>query len=435
MLLGHQLKILFSSIWHRSRIGTVLDYRIVSRQTYVRCSRLGFIKRNECFVHRACQSSTETNLSANDLELFHATVQTYFFYQTFMKILVTGGCGFIGSNLVRLLIEQTDHTIVNCDKLTYAGNARSLSDVDSNARYQHVLTDIGDYQAVGEMIEQAAPDAIMHLAAESHVDRSIDGPGDFVQTNVVGTFNLLDQSRRYFDSLTSPQRDRFRFLHVSTDEVYGSLEETGLFSETTRYDPHSPYAATKACSDHLARAWCDTYGLPVIVTNCSNNYGPYQFPEKLIPLMIIKCLGDNPLPVYGTGANVRDWLYVEDHAKALLIALTEGTVGQTYNIGGNSERRNIDLVQSICNILDELRPRQDGAMYRDLITYVDDRPGHDFRYAIDSTKIRDELGWEPQHSLDVSLRKTVQWYLTNEPWWQEILAGTYQLERLGDSHA
>jgi len=349
-----------------------------------------------------------------------------------MKILVTGGCGFIGTNLVRHLLSGTDHHVVNLDKLTYAGNPNSLADVADSPRYEFVRADLADPKQVSEVVQQADPDAVMHLAAESHVDRSIDGPSEFIQTNVVGTFNLLDSSLRHYNGLSDDRRDRFRFLHVSTDEVYGSLGDTGMFTESTRYDPHSPYAATKACSDHLARAWQSTFQLPVVVTNCSNNYGPYQFPEKLIPLMIIKCVNEEPLPVYGEGLNVRDWLYVEDHARALVTALETGETGQTYNIGGNSERRNIDLVHAICEILDELNPRDGSKRHAELITYVTDRPGHDFRYAIDSSKIQNELDWKPQHSLEDCLRKTVRWYLDNPTWWQAILDGSYQLQRLGD---
>ncbi|TWT83905.1 dTDP-glucose 4,6-dehydratase 2 [Planctomycetes bacterium CA13] len=350
-----------------------------------------------------------------------------------MKILLTGGCGFIGTNLVRHLLAATDHHIVNLDKLTYAGNPHSLDDVVDSDRYEFVQADLADPALVGEVVKQADPDAVMHLAAESHVDRSIDGPSEFIQTNVVGTFNLLDSSLRHYNELAGDRREAFRFLHVSTDEVYGSLGETGMFTETTRYDPHSPYSATKAASDHLARAWKTTFGLPVIVTNCSNNYGPYQFPEKLLPLMIIKCLAEEPLPVYGKGLNVRDWLYVEDHAKALTTALLKGTPGETYNIGGNSERRNIDLVHAVIAILDEIRPRSNGKSYSELITYVTDRPGHDFRYAIDSSKIQKELGWQPERSLEECLRATVQWYLDNQSWWQDIMNGKYQLQRLGRS--
>jgi dTDP-glucose 4,6-dehydratase len=349
-----------------------------------------------------------------------------------MKILVTGGCGFIGTNLVRHLLSDTDHHVVNLDKLTYAGNPNSLADVADSPRYEFVRADLADPKRVSEVVQQADPDAVMHLAAESHVDRSIDGPSEFIQTNVVGTFNLLDSSLRHYNGLSDDRRDRFRFLHVSTDEVYGSLGDTGMFTESTRYDPHSPYAATKASSDHLARAWQSTFQLPVVVTNCSNNYGPYQFPEKLIPLMIIKCVNEEPLPVYGEGLNVRDWLYVEDHARALVTALETGETGQTYNIGGNSERRNIDLVHAICEILDEFNPRDGSKRHAELITYVTDRPGHDFRYAIDSSKIQNELDWKPQHSLEDCLRKTVRWYLDNPTWWQAILDGSYQLQRLGD---
>ena len=352
-----------------------------------------------------------------------------------MKILVTGGCGFIGTNLVRSLLKQTADEIVNLDKLTYAGNRNSLADVQDSPKYQFVRADLADAKTTHAVVREVQPDAVMHLAAESHVDRSIDGPSEFIQTNVVGTFNLLDASLRHWKDLSGERRERFRFLHVSTDEVYGSLGETGLFCETSRYDPHSPYAATKASSDHLARAWSTTFGLPVIVTNCSNNYGPYQFPEKLIPLMIIKCLGEETLPVYGQGLNVRDWLYVEDHAAALRTCLERGVPGETYNIGGNSERRNIDLVRAICEILDELRPRAGGAPHAELITFVADRPGHDFRYAIDSSKIQSELGWKPTHHLEEHLRSTVKWYLEHEQWWQDILSGKYQLQRLGEGNA
>jgi dTDP-glucose 4,6-dehydratase len=350
-----------------------------------------------------------------------------------MKILVTGGCGFIGSNLIRLLIAETNHRVINVDKLTYAGNPSSLADIADNPRYQWIGADIADPAVMNPIFDEHRPESVMHLAAESHVDRSIDGPSDFIQTNVVGTFCLLDAARRIYQAHEPKVQEKFRFLHVSTDEVYGSLGDEGFFSETTRYDPHSPYSATKAASDHLARAWKTTYGLPVVVTNCSNNYGPYQFPEKLIPLMVIKAIDEKPLPVYGKGLNVRDWLYVEDHARALITVLETGAVGETYNIGGNSERRNIDLVHSICDILDSERPRSNGSSYRDLITYVTDRPGHDFRYAIDSQKIQSELGWSPRYDLETSLAKTVRWYLDNAPWWKEILDGSYQMQRLGQS--
>lgn len=346
-------------------------------------------------------------------------------------ILVTGGCGFIGSNLVRYLHRETEHVIVNCDSLTYAGNRQSLRDLEDDSRYVWVDTDIADHAAVNDMVRHHQPDYVLHLAAESHVDRSIDGPGRFVQTNLVGTFNLLDACRNHFDNLDGTNgAEGFRFLHVSTDEVYGSLGESGKFTETSRYDPHSPYSATKAGSDHLARAWFDTYGFPVIVTNCSNNYGPYQFPEKLIPLMIIKCMSEQPLPVYGDGSNVRDWLFVEDHVRALWTAVSQGTPGETYNIGGDAEMSNLDLVHCICDTLDEIRARTSGT-YRDLITFVKDRPGHDFRYAIDFSKIRSELNWQPKQQFKTGLRATIQWYIDNENWWREILDGTYQMERLG----
>ena len=310
-----------------------------------------------------------------------------------MRILVTGGCGFIGANLVRYLINETDHHVINLDKLTYAGNPHSLNDIADSDRYEFVQADIADPTRIREVFETVDPDAVAHLAAESHVDRSIDGPSEFIQTNVVGTFNLLDSALAHYKQLDEDRKKSFRFLHVSTDEVYGSLGDTGMFSETTPYDPHSPYSATKAASDHLARAWKTTYGLPVLVTNCSNNYGPYQFPEKLLPVMIIKCMNEEPLPVYGKGLNVRDWLYVEDHVRALYTVLETGVPGETYNIGGNSERRNIDLVNALCEIMDDLHPRKSGGKHADLITYVTDRPGHDFRYAIDSSKIQSELNW------------------------------------------
>jgi len=348
-----------------------------------------------------------------------------------MRILVTGGCGFIGSNLVRHLIEDPDHSILNVDKLTYAGNPHSLADISDSPRYTFAQTDICDANTVAGLFDQFKPDWVMHLAAESHVDRSIDGPGEFVQTNVVGTFTLLQAARAYFEKLAGPARESFRFLHVSTDEVYGSLGAEGLFSETTPYDPHSPYSASKAASDHLARAWADTYGLPVLVTNCSNNYGPYQFPEKLIPVVILKALRGEPIPVYGKGENIRDWLYVGDHAEALHVVIAQGEVGQTYNIGGNNERQNIDLVRLLCGLLDELRPRTDGQSYAEQITFVTDRPGHDLRYAIDASKIKSQLGWTPRQDHTSGFRKTVQWYLDNQPWIDRILSGDYRLERLG----
>ncbi len=350
-----------------------------------------------------------------------------------MKILVTGGAGFIGSNLVRHLLATPEHTVLNVDALTYAGNPHSLADLTQEPRYRFSQTDICDGPALANLFADFQPDWVMHLAAESHVDRSIDGPGAFIQTNVVGTFTLLQAARAHYESLTGEARERFRFLHVSTDEVYGSLGAEGLFTETTPYDPHSPYSASKAASDHLARAWADTYKLPVLVTNCSNNYGPYQFPEKLIPVVILKALRGDPIPVYGKGENIRDWLYVGDHADALHTVIAQGAIGETYNIGGNNERRNIDLVRLLCDLLDELRPRADGKAYADQITFVTDRPGHDLRYAIDATKIKTELGWTPKQDHTSGFRKTVQWYLDNEPWTEQILSGAYQLERLGQA--
>jgi len=348
-----------------------------------------------------------------------------------MKILITGGAGFIGSNLVRLLITTTEHSVLNVDSLTYAGNRRSLADLEQNPRYRFAQTDICDAAAIAGLFTEFKPDWVMHLAAESHVDRSIDGPGAFVQTNVVGTFSMLQAARGHFEKLTGPDKDAFRFLHVSTDEVYGSLGATGLFTEETPYDPHSPYSASKASSDHLARAWADTFKLPVLVTNCSNNYGPYQFPEKLIPVVILKALRGDPIPVYGKGDNIRDWLYVGDHAEALHTVVAKGRTGQTYNIGGNNERQNIDLVRLLCSLLDEFRPRPDGKKYDSQIAFVTDRPGHDLRYAIDATKIKRELGWTPKQDHSSGFRKTVQWYLDNEAWWKGILDGSYKLERLG----
>lgn len=348
-----------------------------------------------------------------------------------MKILVTGGAGFIGSNLVRALIREHGHEVLNVDALTYAGNLASLTDLAKDPRHRFVRADICDADAMQKLFADFAPDWVMHLAAESHVDRSIDGPGAFIQTNVVGTFTLLQAARAHFEKLSGPARERFRFLHVSTDEVYGSLGAEGLFTEETPYDPHSPYSASKASSDHLARAWADTYGLPVLVTNCSNNYGPFQFPEKLIPVVILKALRGDPIPVYGKGENIRDWLYVGDHAEALHTVIARGRPGQTYNIGGNNERRNIDLVRLLCGLLDELRPRADGRAYAEQITFVADRPGHDLRYAIDATKIQRELGWSPRQDHVSGFRKTVQWYLDNTAWTAGILNGSYKLERLG----
>ena len=347
-----------------------------------------------------------------------------------MRILVTGGAGFIGVNLVHLLVSA-GHQVLNFDKLTYAGNRDSLARLDGNAAHKFVVGDLCNADELAAAIQTFCPEWIMHLAAESHVDRSIDGPSQFVQTNIVGTFNLLQASRAYWQSLPQSQRDAFRFLHVSTDEVYGTLGDTGKFTESTPYDPHSPYSASKAASDHLARAWHHTYGLPVLVTNCSNNYGPYQFPEKLIPVVILNAIRGAPIPVYGQGSNVRDWLFVEDHCQALLSVLNRGSIGHTYNIGGNNELRNIDLVNLLCQILDELQPRPDSKSYSTQIRFVQDRPGHDLRYAIDASKITRELGWRPQQDRTSGFNRTVQWYLDNSPWWQGILSGDYQLSRLG----
>jgi dTDP-glucose 4,6-dehydratase len=349
-----------------------------------------------------------------------------------MTILVTGGAGFIGSNLVRHILGSSEHRVVNLDCLTYAGNLESLADVQGNPRYCFLKVDLCDAAAVRASIIDVDPDAVMHLAAESHVDRSIDGPGQFIQTNVLGTFQLLQATLDHHRGLDARRRRRFRFLHVSTDEVYGSLGlDDSAFTERTPYRPHSPYSASKAASDHLARAWHDTYGLPVLVTNCSNNYGPYQFPEKLIPVVILKCLREEEIPVYGAGQNVRDWLYVEDHCRALLRVLERGIPGSTYNIGGNNELANITLVRTLCEILDELHPRSDGRAYADQIKFVADRPGHDLRYAIDASKIREELGWRPLEQSATGFRKTVEWYLDNRDWWQRILSGDYELFRLG----
>jgi dTDP-glucose 4,6-dehydratase len=380
-----------------------------------------------------------------------------------MNILITGGAGFIGSNLVRMLIQETEHSVLNLDALTYAGNPYSLNDLADNPRYNFVQVDICDAAAVNAAFNDFQPDWVMHLAAESHVDRSIDGPGAFIQSNVIGTFNMLQAALAYWQRLPSSDelkskveevvhsgsetlnlgsklklkrkasKETFRFLHVSTDEVYGSLGAEGLFSETTPYDPHSPYSASKAASDHLARAWADTYGLPVLITNCSNNYGPYQFPEKLIPVVILKALRGEAIPVYGKGENIRDWLYVGDHADALYTVVSKGKIGETYNIGGYNERTNLDLVRLLCELLDEFQPRTEGKPYADQITFVTDRPGHDLRYAIDASKIKRELGWTPKQDHTSGFRKTVKWYLDNTDWTENILSGEYKLERLGKS--
>lgn len=346
-----------------------------------------------------------------------------------MKFLVTGGAGFIGSAVVRHIVQNTEHEVLNVDKLTYAGNLESLSSVADHPRYQFSQTDICDRTALDELFKSFQPDVVMHLAAESHVDRSISGPYAFIETNIIGTYQMLEASRTYWLTLDGSKKETFRFHHISTDEVYGDLEgTTDLFTETTSYSPSSPYSASKASSDHLVRAWNRTYGLPVLVTNCSNNYGPFHFPEKLIPLMILNALQAKPLPVYGNGQQIRDWLFVEDHARALFTVATQGVVGETYNIGGHNEKANIEVVHAICTLLEELAPNKpEGvAQYKDLITYVKDRPGHDVRYAIDATKIKNDLGWVPQESYETGLRKTGEWYLSNTEWVAHVQSGEYQ---------
>lgn len=347
-----------------------------------------------------------------------------------MRVLITGGAGFIGSAVARRYIETTEETILVLDKLTYAGNLNSLAPIAHNARYSFLHSDICDPAAVASAFDAFQPDVVMHLAAETHVDRSIDGPGQFIQTNVVGAFTMLDAALAYWRKLDAQRARAFRFMHISTDEVFGTLGAEGLFREDTPYAPNSPYSASKAGSDHLVRAWRETYGLPTIVTNCSNNYGPYHFPEKLIPLVVLNAIEGKPLPVYGKGENVRDWLYVDDHAAALMLVARKGKVGESYNVGGRNEMKNIDVVHSICDLLDEMRPRAQGS-YREQITFVHDRPGHDLRYAIDSAKIERELGWRPTETFETGLRKTVSWYLDNKPWWQAIRSGAYRGERLG----
>ncbi|EOX4427603.1 dTDP-glucose 4,6-dehydratase [Vibrio alginolyticus] len=351
-----------------------------------------------------------------------------------MKILVTGGAGFIGSAVIRHIIRDTQDTVINLDKLTYAGNLESLAEVSDSERYHFEHIDICQRDELDHVFAKHQPDLVMHLAAESHVDRSIDGPAAFIETNVMGTYHLLESARQYWSTLDEARKAAFRFHHISTDEVYGDLEGTDdLFTETTSYAPSSPYSASKASSDHLVRAWQRTYGFPTLVTNCSNNFGPYHFPEKLIPLMILNALDGKPLPVYGDGMQIRDWLFVEDHARALYKVVTEGEIGETYNIGGHNEKANIEVVKTICSLLEEFRPNKPEGVesYESLITYVEDRPGHDVRYAIDATKIAQELNWTPEETFESGIRKTVKWYLNNQQWWQRVLDGSYSLERLG----
>ena len=347
-------------------------------------------------------------------------------------IFITGGCGFIGSNFIQYILSNTEYrNVINLDKLTYAGNLNNLLDIQKDERYIFIQGDICDHNCVRNIFKEYIPNVVVHFAAESHVDRSIDGPQQFIQTNIIGTSVLLQESLDYYIHLNKSFRSKFKFHHISTDEVFGSLGEGGYFSESTAYDPSSPYSASKASSDHLVRAWHRTFGLPVTISNCSNNYGPYQFPEKLIPLMILNCLAEKPLPVYGTGENVRDWLYVQDHCDAINMVLQKGIVGETYNVGGNNEIQNIQIVRDICTILDEVKPAESGNSYHQLITFVKDRPGHDFRYAINSKKIQQDLGWHPQETFQSGLRKTIKWYLSNKAWWIETQENIYQQERLG----
>lgn len=348
-----------------------------------------------------------------------------------MKILVTGGAGFIGSAVIRNIIKNTDYKVLNVDKLTYAGNLESLKEIEESDRYEFSQTDICDSSAIEALFTSFSPDVVMHLAAESHVDRSIDGPDAFIKTNIMGTYTMLAAALKYFETLDQSKQKQFRFHHISTDEVYGSLGDEGLFTETTPYDPRSPYSASKASSDHLVSAWFHTYGLPVLITNCSNNYGPYHFPEKLIPLVALNALDEKPLPVYGKGDNIRDWLFVDDHAKALLTVVEKGIPGETYNVGGRNERTNLEVVKTICQTLDELKPRSNGKKYEELITFVKDRPGHDKRYAIDASKLENELDWKASENFDTGIKKTIQWYLDNAWWWAPIRENKYSGERLG----
>ena len=345
-----------------------------------------------------------------------------------MKIFVTGGCGFIGSNFIIQAINNYNYNILNFDKITYAGNPENLENYSNNSNYQFVNGDICDKNTLLQSLYSYEPDSVINFAAESHVDRSIDGPMDFIQTNIVGTATLLEAVRAYCEQ---SKRNDFKLLHISTDEVFGSLNNNGLFTEKTPYDPSSPYSASKASSDHLVRSWQKTYGLPTIITNCSNNYGPFQFPEKLIPLMIANCFDEKDLPVYGKGLNIRDWLFVEDHCDAIITVLNKGNVGETYNIGGNNEIKNIEIVNKICSTLDKIKPRSNGESYNKLISHVQDRPGHDFRYAIDASKIKNDLGWNPKETFESGMKKTINWYINNESWWRKIQKKTYSQERLG----
>ena len=348
---------------------------------------------------------------------------------------VTGGCGFIGANFIQYLLNKTKpKSVINLDKLTYSGNQKNLADFEQDPRYIFVHGDICDAELVSKLFTEYQPNYIVNFAAESHVDRSIDGPAEFIQTNIVGTSVLLQEALKYYSTLRGGGSEHFRFHHVSTDEVFGSLSESGFFTEETPYDPSSPYSASKASSDHLIRAWHRTFDLPVLISNCSNNYGPYQFPEKLIPLMILNCLEEKPLPVYGTGENIRDWLYVEDHCDAIYTILQKGTIGETYNVGGNNEIKNIQIVEEICDVLNDIHPAGSGKSYHELITFVKDRPGHDFRYAIDASKLKKEIGWEPKESFNTGIQKTIEWYLKNEEWWRIIQENTYKQERLGISN-
>ena len=357
------------------------------------------------------------------------------FGEKLMRLLITGGAGFIGSSVIRHIINNTEHSVVNVDKLTYAGNLESLKSIKDNTRYAFEQVDICNTNEIKRVLNKYQPDIVMHLAAESHVDRSIDGPSDFIETNIKGTFNLLESARHYFGSLEEIGKKQFRFHHISTDEVYGDLKGTeDLFTEESSYSPSSPYSASKAASDHLVRAWGRTYNLPVIVTNCSNNYGPYHFPEKFVPHIILSAIHGKPLPIYGDGSQIRDWLYVEDHARALTKVILEGDIGQTYNIGGHVEKTNLVVVETICDLLEELAPEKPEGVkkYRDLIIFVEDRPGHDFRYAINASKIESELGWVPEETFETGMRKTVKWYLENHEWWERVLSGAYSLERIGE---